>query len=138
MVRWEGFLLALVFPLAWLLRIHSIRNAIKKIVNWQHIFFTWAWILRMFYISGTTFTLFQQDFIFSSVGSPIWNCPYIGVNLYTYKPVKMCFMKHTCDIPLEGITDNIYDFSRPFSALPFSTHPQCIPALSPPTHLYKW
>ena len=47
----------------------------KKFVNWQHNLFTWAWILRMFYISGTTFTLFQQDLIFSSLGSPIWNCP---------------------------------------------------------------
>ena len=31
----------------------------------------------MFYINGTTFTLFQQDLIFGSLGSPMWNCPIV-------------------------------------------------------------
>ena len=39
--------------------------------------FTLVQILDVFDISSETLALFQQDFIFSSLGSPIRNCPYM-------------------------------------------------------------
>ena len=70
-------------------------------MNWRHNFFTWAWILRMFYISGTTFTLFQQDLIFSSLGSPIWNCPF---NIREHTSNRQC---HLCKFELNSCEKRI-------------------------------
>ena len=57
MVRWEGFLLTLVFPLVWLLNIHSITNAIKKSELTAHFFLLGLELYIVFYISGTTFSI---------------------------------------------------------------------------------
>ena len=74
-----GVSVSVAFSLAVMLKMHLIRNAIfQENEPFALKFLLWS-KLYVFDISIETLALFQQDLIFSSLGSPIRNCPYVYI-----------------------------------------------------------